>query len=312
MTASARRGLTVTKHRAALGALSCAALLALAGCSDQTPKDPSPSASGTDKPPLHDDLPESVKKAGVIKVGSDMLYPPMEFVRNGKPVGVDPDLAEVLSRQLGVRFQFGNGAFDTLLTGLRTKHYDVVMSAMSDTKERQEGLDPSTGEKIGEDIDFVDYFTSGASILVKKGNPEGIKSLGDLCGKKVSVQSGSTAYDLLQSQKCDDPIDIEAYDTHDEAQARLKSGAVVADVADYPAVAYAAKTAGGGKDFEVVGDQIDPGPYGIAVLSSNSALRDAIQAALDAAIRDGSYGKVLDKWNVSDGAVTDAQINAGT
>ncbi|MFD5818902.1 ABC transporter substrate-binding protein [Streptomyces sp. NPDC127038] len=312
MTASARRGLTVAKHRAALGALSCAALLALAGCSDRTSKDPSPSASGTDKPPLHDDLPESVKKAGVIKVGSDMLYPPMEFVRNGKPVGVDPDLAEMLGRELGVRFQFGNGALDTLLTGLRAKHYDVVMSAMSDTKERQEGLDPSTGEKIGEDIDFVDYFTSGASILVKKGNPEGIKSLGDLCGKKVSVQSGSTAYDLLQSQKCDDPIDIEAYDTHDEAQARLKSGAVVADVADYPAVAYAAKTSGGGKDFEVVGDPIDPGPYGIAVLSSNSALRDAIQAALDAAIRDGSYGKVLDKWNVSDGAVTDAQINAGT
>ncbi|MFF3448623.1 ABC transporter substrate-binding protein [Streptomyces sp. NPDC002667] len=312
MTASARRGFPATKRFTALGMLPFAAVLALTGCGDGKPTDPPPTASGTDKPPLHDDLPEPVKKAGVVKVGSDMLYPPMEFVQNGKPTGVDPDLAEVLGRELGVRFQFTNGAFDTLLTGLRAKHYDVVMSAMGDTKERQEGLDPSTGEKIGEDIDFVDYFNAGASIMVKKGNPEGVKSLADLCGKKAAVQSGSTAYDLLQSQKCDEPIDIEAYDTHDEAQARLRSGAVAADVADFPVVAHAARTEGDGKVFEVVGDQINPGPYGIAVLSSNPGLRDALQAALDAAIRDGSYGKVLSKWNVSEGAVTDAQINGGT
>ncbi|WP_326790034.1 transporter substrate-binding domain-containing protein [Streptomyces sp. NBC_00151] len=312
MTAPAVRGFTVMKHLTALGAITGAAALALTGCGDQTPKKVTPSVSGTVKAPLYDELPASVRQAGVVKVGSDMLYPPMEFVRNGKPVGVDPDLADVMGRELGVRFEFANSAFDTLLTGLRAKHYDAVMSAMSDTKDRQEGLDPSTGEKIGEDIDFVDYFTSGSSIMVKKGNPEGVNSPADLCGKKAAVQSGSTAYDLLQSQKCDEPIDIEAYDTHDEAQARLKAGGVVADVADYPVVAYAAKTAGDGKDFEVVGEQIDAGPYGIGVLSSNTRLRDALRAALDAAVRDGSYGKVLSKWNVGEGAVTDATINSGT
>ncbi|MFB7243803.1 ABC transporter substrate-binding protein [Streptomyces populi] len=312
MTARARRGSAAMKHLAALGAMTVAGALALTGCGGDSPEKASPSASGTGKAPLYDELPESVRQAGVVKVGSDMLYPPMEFVRNGRPTGVDPDLAATLGKELGVKFQFGNNAFDTLLTGLRAKHYDVVMSAMTDTKDRQQGLDPSSGEKIGEDIDFVDYFRAGASIMVKKGNPEGIKTLADLCGKKAAVQSGSTAYDLLQSQKCDEPIDIEIFDTHDEAQARLKSGAVVADVADYPVVAYAVKTSGDGKDFETVGEQLDAGPYGIAVLSSNTRLRDAIRAALDAAIRDGSYGKVLDKWNVSDGAVDNATINSGT
>ncbi|MGW2786978.1 ABC transporter substrate-binding protein [Streptomyces populi] len=312
MTTRACRGSLGMKHLAALGALTVVGALALTGCSDDSPKSASPSVSGTGKGPLYDELPESVKKAGVIKVGSDMLYPPMEFVRNGRPTGVDPDLAAALGRQLGVRFQFGNSAFDTLLTGLRAKRYDVVMSSMTDTKERQEGLDPSTGEKIGEDVDFVDYFKAGTSIMVKKGNPEGIETPADLCGKKVAVQSGSTAYDLLQSQKCDEPIDIEIFDTHDQAQARLKSGAVVADVADYPVVAYAVKTAGGGKDFETVGEQLNAGPYGIAVLASNTRLRDALQAALNASVRDGSYGKVLEKWNVDEGAVTDALINSGT
>ncbi|MGW1531231.1 transporter substrate-binding domain-containing protein [Streptomyces aureus] len=214
-------GLLPRKHLAPLGAMTVAAALTLTGCSDQSPKDPPPSPSGTGtRAPLYEELPAAVKKSGVIKVGSDMLYPPMEFIQNGKPTGVDPGLAEVLGRELGVRFQFANSAFDTLLTGLRAKRYDVVMSAMSDTKERQQGLDPSTGEKIGEDVDFVDYFTAGSSIMVKKGNPEKIRTPADLCGRKVAVQSGSTAYDLLQSQQCDEPIDIEAYDTHDEAQAR--------------------------------------------------------------------------------------------
>ncbi|MFF4536928.1 ABC transporter substrate-binding protein [Streptomyces aureus] len=306
-------GLLPRKHLAPLGAMTVAAALTLSGCSDQSPKDPPPSPSGTGtRAPLYDELPAAVKKSGVIKVGSDMLYPPMEFIQNGKPTGVDPGLAEVLGRELGVRFQFSNSAFDTLLTGLRANRHDVVMSAMSDTKERQQGLDPSTGEKIGEDVDFVDYFTAGSSIMVKKGNPEKIKTLADLCGRKVAVQSGSTAYDLLRSQQCDEPIDIEAYDTHDEAQARLASGAAVADVADYPVVAYAAQTSGGGKDFEVVGEQIGPGPYGMAVPASNKQLRDALEAALNAAIQDGSYKQVLDKWNVGDGAVTDATINGGT
>ncbi|MEU6277079.1 ABC transporter substrate-binding protein [Streptomyces populi] len=305
-----------------LGAVTVVAALVLAGCSDDSPKQTSPSASrkeaspsvsGTGKAaPLYGELPKAVKKAGVIRVGSDMRYPPMAFVRNGRPTGVDPDLAAVLGRQLGVDFQFDNGVFDTLLPGLRDKHYDVVMSALSDTKDRQQGLDPTTGEKTGKDVDFVDYFKAGSSIMVKKGNPGGIKAPADLCGKKVAVQSGSTAYNLLQSQRCDEPIDIAVFDTHDQAQARLKSGAVVADVADYPVIAYAVKTSGGGQDFETVGQQLNPGPYGIAVLASNTQLRDAIQAALNAAIRDGSCSKVLDKWNVRAGTVTEATINSGT
>ncbi|MEU6278543.1 ABC transporter substrate-binding protein [Streptomyces populi] len=306
-------GLASRRHLAPLATVTIATALVLAGCSDDSSKSPSPSASGVDKAaPLYGELPKAVRRAGVVKVGSEMRYPPMEFVQNGRPSGVDPDLAAFLARQLGVKFEFVNAAFDTLLTGLQAKHYDVVMSAMSDTKDRQQGLDPTTGEKTGKDVDFVDYFNSGVSVMVKKGNPGGVRTPADLCGKKVAVQSGSTAYDLLQVQKCDEPIDIEAYDTHAQAQARLKSGAVVADVADYPAVAYAVKTSGGGKDFQAVGQQLNSGPYGIAVPASNTKLRDAIRAALNTAIRDGSYKKVLDKWDVSAGAVAQATINSGT
>ncbi|MFE2581076.1 ABC transporter substrate-binding protein [Streptomyces sp. NPDC059378] len=298
------------RRLAALTALAAAGALVLTGCGGGS--DGSPSASDTGKESLHDLLPDSIKKAGVITVGAEMAYPPMEFVRNGKPAGIDPDLAAVLGDQLGVKFQFDNSTFDTLLTAQRHKSYDIVMSALNDTPERQEGVNPATGERTGEGVDFVDYLTSGSSILVKKGNPEGIRTLKDLCGKKVAAQSGSTTYDLLQAQDCAEPMKIQAVDSFGEAQSRLEGGSVVAGVADFPVAGYAGQSSGGGKDFELAGEQIEPGPYGIAVLKSNTELRDALEAALNAAIQNGSYGKVLAKWNVTDGAVGEATINGGS
>ena len=67
----------------------------------------------------------------------------------------------------------------------------------------------------------------------------------------------------------------------------MKAGGAVADLNDYPVAAYIAKTAGGGNDFEVVGEQIDAGPFGIAVDKENTQLRDALKEALDAIIKDG-------------------------
>ncbi|MFX7934569.1 transporter substrate-binding domain-containing protein, partial [Acinetobacter baumannii] len=69
---------------------------------------------------------------------------------------------------------------------------------------------------------------------------------------------------------------------------------------------------GNGGDYEVVGDQIGAGPYGIGVRKTDTQLRDAVQAALKAAIADGSYAKVLAKWNVASGSLTTAAINGGS
>ncbi|CAM5482277.1 Vitamin B12 import ATP-binding protein BtuD [Streptomyces violaceorubidus] len=136
------------------------------------------SASGA---PLADKLPQSIRDKGTVKVGSDIAYAPVEFKDgSGKTVGIDPDLADALGKQLGVKFEFENGTFDTLITGLRSKRYDIAMSAMTDTKDRQEGIDSDTGKKVGQGVDFVDYFTAGVSIYTKKGDDQGIKTWSDL------------------------------------------------------------------------------------------------------------------------------------
>ncbi|MFE2147186.1 ABC transporter substrate-binding protein [Streptomyces sp. NPDC059456] len=318
MTASTTRRTTAARSRiAAVGAIAVAGALILTGCGDQTDKGSSSTPSGgTSKDssaPLFSALPKKIQDAGVIKIGTDSAYAPMEFVEGGKIVGVDPDIAEALGKQLGVKMQFTAGTFDGLITSIYTGREDAIMSSITDNKKRQEGLDDK-GQKIGKGIDFVDYFSSGLSLLVKKGNPEGIKSMDDLCGKTVAVQRGTIYEDAFkaQAEKCGDKkLTIQAFDTDAEAQTRVKAGGAVADLNDYPVAAYTVKTSGGGNDFEVAGQQSDVGLFGIGVSKENTQLRDALKQALDAIIKDGSYAKALEKWNVQDSAVKSATVNAG-
>ncbi|WHM36706.1 ABC transporter substrate-binding protein [Streptomyces sp. BPTC-684] len=320
MTASTTRRTTAASSRiAAVGAIAVAGALLLTGCGDQTKskdKDGGSSSAASSKAPLFSKLPKAIQDKGVIKVGSDIAYAPVEFKdKDGKTAGIDPDLADAMGKQLGVKFQFENGTFDTLVTGLRAKRYDMAMSAMTDTKDRQNGIDSETKKKVGEGADFVDYFTAGVSIYTPKGKDQGIKTWDDLCGKKIVVQRGTVSEDLAkkQSEKCGDKgkISIEPFDTDQQAQTRLRSGGADAGSSDFPVAAYAVKTSGGGKDFQIVGEQVEAAPYGIAVSKDNTQLRDALKEALDAIIKSGDYDKVIAKWGVEAGAVKEAKINGG-
>lgn len=318
MTASTTQRTTAKSAKsriAAVGAIAVAGTLLLTGCGDQTKSDDS-TKSGSSSAPLADKLPKEIRDKGVIRVGSDIAYAPVEFKdKSGKAIGIDPDLAKAMGKQLGVKFEFQNATFDTLVTGLKSNRYDLAMSAMTDTKDRQNGVDSDTGKKVGDGVDFVDYFNAGVSIYTPKGKTQGIKTWDDLCGKKIVVQRGTVSHDLAKSQakecKGGKKLDIQSFDDDQQAQTRLRSGGADAGSSDFPVAAYAVKTAGGGKDFQLVGDQVEAAPYGIAISKDQKQLRDAIKAALDAIIKNGEYDKVIAKWGVEEGAVKSATLNGG-
>jgi polar amino acid transport system substrate-binding protein len=259
------------------------------------------------KAPMFDALPAQYQKSKKIIVGSDIAYAPMEYYdTDGTTVlGLDKDITDALSKQLGVVFEWHNATFDGLITQLESKRIDVAISGMSDTPERQKK------------VDFVDYYQAGAMLLVQKGNPHHLKSIADLCGMTVAVQRGTTqeGYAQEQSKKCTaegkKAINLLSFDRETEAMLQVKSGRAAADMQDYPVASYNARTSGGGNDFEVVGQQIQAGPLGIAVNKDSTQLRDALQKALQKIIDDGTYAKLLKKYDVPLGGVDKATINGG-
>ncbi|AWN29473.1 ABC transporter substrate-binding protein [Streptomyces libani] len=323
MTASTTRRSAAGRSRTAVAAATAvaASLLLLSACGDQTNEaiaKREAKKSRNVNAPLFKLLPKDVQEKGFLQVGSDITYKPVEFRSNGKIEGIDPDLAAAMSKELGIKLNFNNATFDTLMGGLKSKRYDIAMSAMTDTKERQEGIDSNTGKKIGKGVDFIDYLNVGVSLYTRKGKTNGVDGWETLCGKKIAVQRGTVSHDLAKdkSKACEsndsEPISIEAFDNDSEAQTRLRTGGVDAVSSDYPVAAYAVKVSGKGKDFQMVGGApLKAAPYGIAVPKGQDRLRDALKAAVERTIKNGSYAKVLDKWDVKDAAVKKVQLNGG-
>ncbi|GHH54408.1 ABC transporter substrate-binding protein [Streptomyces candidus] len=317
MTARTPRRTAARSRIAAVGVLAVAGALVLTGCGDQTnageKKSGGPSKSGN---ALFAKLPKEIQDKGTLEVGTNAEYAPMESKEGDKIVGIDPDLAAEIGKKLGVEVKFTDAKFDTLITGVNAGRYDLAISSITDTKARQEGLDDK-GKKLGKGVDFVDYFVAGTAVYVKKGNSAGIKSFDDLCGKPVAVQMGTTYETALKdlSKKCTDggkkAVDIKSFENDTEAQTRVRTGGVVAGVNDFPVAVDLARKAGGGNQFEVVGEQFEAGPFGIAVDKKNTQLRDAVKEAVDAIIKDGSYKKVLEKWGATTGAIDAAAVNSG-
>ncbi|MFI0784320.1 ABC transporter substrate-binding protein [Streptomyces lydicus] len=324
MTASTTRRPATGKSRKAVAAAAAvvASLMLLSACGDQTDAAIARREAQKNRnvnAPLFKMLPKDVQEKGLLQVGSDITYKPVEFRSNGAIEGIDPDLAAAMSKQLGIKLNFNNATFDTLMGGLKSKRYDIAMSAMTDTKERQQGIDSNTGKKIGQGVDFIDYLNVGVSLYTQKGKTKGVDGWETLCGKKLAVQRGTVSHDLAKdkSKACEkndqQPISIEAYDNDSEAQTRLRTGGVDAVSSDYPVAAYAVKVSGHGNDFQMVGGApLKAAPYGIAVPKGQEKLRDALKAAVERTIKNGSYAKVLDKWDVKDAAVKEVQLNGGS
>jgi len=234
--------------------------------------------------------PKRIKDAGKLVVGSDLSYAPIDFTKEGSntPIGLDADIANCIAQAWGVKADIQNTSFDAIIPSLTGKKIDLIMSAMSDTAERQK------------QIDFVDYFNAGSGVMVKKGNPEKIKSIADLCGKTVAIQVGTVQIDEAAEQdgKCKDKLKVSKFEQNTDTIQEVASGRAVAALMDYPVAAYNAKKVPG---TEVVGEQYNTGPYGIGVRKDDTEVKDALQKAFKAMNDKGQYDKILKYWDLEAG-----------
>jgi len=234
--------------------------------------------------------PASVAKAAHILYCSDITYPPEEFYRGSTPVGSDIDIGTAIARQMGVKAQFSNTGFDGIIAALLAKRCDAIISGMNDTAQRRHS------------VSFVDYLSVGQSLMVRKGNPEHIRTLADLSGKHVSVEVGTTNKTFLDQEstklqsESKQPITVETFAKDTDAAAALKTGKVDAYFGDSPVVAYYISK---DSSFAFGGQPINPIPVGIAVRKSDTQLHAAVQKAVTQLYRNGTMKRILAKWHMS-------------
>jgi polar amino acid transport system substrate-binding protein len=238
--------------------------------------------------------PANIAKAGKIVYCSDITYPPEEYFKGSKAVGSDIDFGTEIAKLMGVKAEFKNTTFDSIIPALLSKKCDAIISGMNDTAERRK------------QVDFVNYLKVGQAVTVKKGNPEHFTTLASLSGKRVSVESGTTNRDFLAAsskqlvKQGKKPITIVTFPKDTDAFAALLAGRVDAYYADAPPAAYYAKQHS--TKVEVCCHPINPFPIGIAI-RKHDPLRAALQKGINLLYATGAIKRIVAKWGMTNAVV---------
>ncbi len=231
---------------------------------------------------------------GILSVGSDTTYPPMEASDINHPgtfVGADVDLANALARAMhlsGARIV--STSFTSLISALARHNFDVIMSSMNDTPGRRKK------------VSFIDYMQLRAAeaIVVPKSSALHAKGYHGLCGHSVSVEKGTAELiDLTAADKsCKNKINIKTFTADTDAFQALASGHSDAYTTDLPVALFYVKAHGGAIRF--AGKPFGSGAfYGIGLARGDSALHQALVGALAKIRASGQYRRILAKWGLS-------------
>jgi polar amino acid transport system substrate-binding protein len=219
---------------------------------------------------------------GQLTVCSDMPYEPFEFQNaEGETEGFDYDVVSAMGDELGLGVEFVTTPFDGIIPALVAGNCDMIASAMTITDER------------AEQVNFTEpYFDADQSLLVLAENEDSLATLDDLAGKRIGVQSGTTGATYAE-ENAPEGTEIIEFQTGDEMFPALTSGDIDAALQDLPVNAYRATQA---EEFVVTETFSTGEQYGFAVTLENTALLEALDAALAASKENGSYDAAYATW----------------
>ncbi|MDO5053702.1 lysine/arginine/ornithine ABC transporter substrate-binding protein [Pasteurella oralis] len=208
-------------------------------------------------------------------------YPPFELTNEkGEIIGFDVDIANAICKEIQATCHFKGQAFDSLITGLRSKHFDAAISAIDITEAR------------AKQVSFSDpYYDSSTSFIVVKGK------LNDLAqAKKVGVQNGTTYQQYIVAEaKQYQPV---PYASLQNAVLDLKNGRIDVIFGDTAVLVDMLQKE---DSLGFIGDKVTNQKYfgngfGIAVNKGSKELLAELNKGLAAIKASGEYQKIYDKW----------------
>ena len=231
------------------------------------------------------DLLQQVQDAGVVKVGVMGTYQPYNFLNENKEMdGFDVDIAKEIAKGLGVDVEFVSQEFSGMIAGLKAHKFDMVVSQMTITEERQKEMlfsDP--------------YITNQVKVIVSEANTD-IQSVNDFPGKQIGVGLGTNDETYLRTVLMPEVGDFEIR-TYDDVITSLKdldAGRIDATINNM----YALKPVIEANGFKIkaVGDAIKSDQAGIAVNKGNEAFIAKVNTILAEMKADGTYRDIFVKW----------------
>ncbi|HLS49339.1 MAG TPA: ABC transporter substrate-binding protein [Actinomycetaceae bacterium] len=295
--------------RAPYCAAALAAVLALSACgggeggsaegADPTAATPSVEAD----PELAEMVPQQIRDQGALKIGTDSTYPPAEYLApDGETVvGFDVQLFNAVAAKLGLDTRWQSSTFGTIIEGVNTDKYDVGVSSFTINEDRKK------------QVNMVSYYTVGTQWFTAKGNPDDVAP-DNACGKNIAVQANTIQIPDIEarSQECVDngkkKINVSKYKSQNQATESLISGRNDAGLADMPVAVYAVEQTEG--KLETLGKQYEAAPYGAITAKDDTELAEAISAGYQSIIDDGTYKKILAKWELdSQGTLEESEVN---
>jgi polar amino acid transport system substrate-binding protein len=220
-------------------------------------------------------------EGGTLSVGSDVPYPPFEEFGKSKTEfkGFDIELMEAIAEKIGRRVEFRDTSFDTIFRDLAQGKFDAVASATTITPEREKS------------VDFTNpyYLPSAQSIVVNKGTD--IKTAGDLDGKTVGVQQGTTGEEYVDEET--DAGEVRTYPQGPDTIPALKAGTIDAVVIDRPVAERVVEDDTG---IEISGGIETEEEYGFVVKQGDEELLDELNQGLEEVLDAGEYTRIYRKW----------------
>ncbi len=234
--------------------------------------------------------PSGLANSGDLTYGVAATFPPFEYQQNGQLMGFDIEMGQYLTTQMGLQVKTLNITFDGLIPALQGSRIDFINSAMYINPQR------------AQQVDFIPYMKIGNSIVVPKGNPKNIRSLDDLSGKTVAVTRGAIEQtyanqenDKLKSEG-KTPINIVAYPTAQDSVLATQQGRADAFFTSSPGAAYL--LAQEPNTFEIASTFATNTEIGMAVRKGDTAMKAALQAALNNFVKSGKYAETMKKYNL--------------
>ncbi|MBN2910871.1 transporter substrate-binding domain-containing protein [Polycladomyces sp. WAk] len=227
-----------------------------------------------------DHLLDQIKKRGTIRFGTEGTYKPFSYhdEKTKQLVGFDIDVAKEVAKRLGVKAQFTEGPWDTLLSSLSVGRFDSVAN--------QVGVKPERMKKF----DFSKPYTVSYAVLVVHKDNKDIHGLADIKGKRAGQTPTSNYGQMAQKAGAN----LVSYEDMMTAMRDVAAKRVDVSINDRLAVAEMMKTVN--LPVKVIPITAEKGVSAFPVPKGNKDLVAAINRALDDMRKDGTLAKISEKW----------------